>query len=262
MRVAELRGLWRRSVIMWPGGACDGTTRVAWLQGPSRYADLRQPSGLPACAAGTLRDLARPALDGMCRQEGFAGTLRAAAGVFHWERAIDFRPPAATPDAGTLRREAGRLVEEGCHMPYVEHWRPVCAAAAPCGALALASPSEGRRSLLVRVGRCFMLARDRRAVLPCGATLEACVAGAASLRAAQDMLDCEISLGRIGRGGWRICRSTLPFLAGSRLDIGWAPGCGHRVLRRMPDADGAWARVAYEVEAAEGDAGALLAPCA
>jgi hypothetical protein len=42
--VADLRGLWQRSMIAWPDGRRDDTTEVRWLQGLCADADLRRPS--------------------------------------------------------------------------------------------------------------------------------------------------------------------------------------------------------------------------
>jgi hypothetical protein len=47
MRLDQLVGLWRRSLIRLPDGTEDRTTEVHWLQGMSRYVDLRQPAGRP-----------------------------------------------------------------------------------------------------------------------------------------------------------------------------------------------------------------------
>jgi hypothetical protein len=60
LQVADLTGLWRRSLLVWPDGRRDTTTQVLWLQGLCAFGDLRQPQpqtdfSQPA-AAVRLRD--------------------------------------------------------------------------------------------------------------------------------------------------------------------------------------------------------------
>ena len=72
---------------------------------------------------------------------------------------------------------------------------------------------------MLRVGRRFMLARSRAVTLPASPSLAECVAGAGSLAAAREMVDCEVSLGRVEAGAWTIERSTLPFREGRALAV-------------------------------------------
>jgi hypothetical protein len=55
---ADLKGLWRRSLIVRPDGTRDTTSRVHWLQGAGAFIDLRQPQCLPHLAhLSALNDL-------------------------------------------------------------------------------------------------------------------------------------------------------------------------------------------------------------
>jgi len=218
LQIESLRGLWRRSLILWPDGRRDTETDVAWLQGPSYYADLRQPPRRPDFRGVTaLRHMTKAQAAWAAGQAGFAGRLERDGAFFEWQRALDFRPASGQPDAGSLRLEGGVLIEEGRYAPYVEHWHQGAGARTPCVALRLRDRSTGSEAVLVRAGDTFMYARGRMAALPSGISLTESIEGAASLRAAQDLIDCEISIGRAGLEGWIIKRSSLPFKEGLHL---------------------------------------------
>jgi hypothetical protein len=120
----ELQGLWRRTLIAWPGDRFDTTTEVYWLQGPSRYADLRIPAGRPKLeAAACLRDLDWPMLRFMTLQEGFIGHLELSHSLAHWHRIFDYQPASGVADKGRLEFADDILVEHGVEASYVEHWR-------------------------------------------------------------------------------------------------------------------------------------------
>jgi hypothetical protein len=256
MRVAEvsgLAGLWRRSLIVRADGTRDTETWVRWLQGPSLYADLRQPAGRPDFSGvRCLRDLTMPQLDWMAAQDGFAGQLLVDDAIFEWRRDIDFQPPGPTPDRGLLERDGDVMIEAGYHSPYIEHWRAE-SGPPPLYALRLRDSAAGCAGQIVRAGDLFSYARGRAACLPELADLRACIAGAGSVALAQDMADCEISFGAVTAAGWTIERSTLPFREGRRLFADLSPDLdrfealdrdvtGHDFTRR-------WA-----VTAVEGDA--------
>ena len=213
-------GLWTRSLLVLPDGRRDETTKVAWLQGPSLFVDLRQPAGRPACClVAGAGQLSPAACQWLATQSGFAGTFSAAGNIAEWQREIDFQPQAALPDSGRLEWQGEILVETGIHAPYLEHWRAGGAALAPSFGLRLQSAVDGRRAILVRCGPLFMLARGRApGMLLAGVDLTACLAAAADLAGMQALLDCEISFGRAD-AGWRIERSTLPWREGVRLAL-------------------------------------------
>jgi hypothetical protein len=254
LQIESLRGLWRRSLIFWPDGRRDAETDVAWLQGPSSYADLRQPAGRPDFqGVAGLRHMTETQVAWAARQEGFSGQLRRDGLFFHWQRQLDFQPDSGQPDSGRLELRDGILVEEGRYVPYVEHWHHGADARIPCAALRLRDCSTGCEGFLVRVGHTFMYARARAAALPSGISLSEGVEGAASLRTAQDLLDCEISIGAIGSAGWIIQRSTLPFKDGLRLH---APGIrdrGAKYLTADLTPEGALATREWDVLDIEGD---------
>ena len=213
----DVSGLWRRTLIAWPDGRTDAETEVFWLQGPRHYADLRIPSGRPASADATcLRELDWPMLRFLARQEGFFGHLEIDASAGRWHRAFDYQPDSGMVDRGALAFEDGMLIERGIDLPYVEHWsRPSDAGAVL--ALSLALEGEATLGCLVVADDAFIYARGRAQALPRGANLSQLVDGAASLQAAQDLFDCEISFGRRQGGHWRVERSSHCFREGAAL---------------------------------------------
>ena len=252
-KVGRLAGVWRRSLIIRADGARDSTTWVRWLQGPSDFADLRQPAGRPDFAGvECLRQLGRTHLDWMAAQDGFAGELTVSDGVFEWRRDIDFQPPGPTPDRGRLTRDGDTMIEEGYHEPYIEHWHYDGAARPPAYALRLIDNADGRCSQIVRVGDIFMYARGRFTDPPAAANLQACIAGAGTLEQAQHMVDCEISFGTITGADWVIAQSTLPFREGHHL--GMRPSTMlDRVCTADLSADGKAIKRDWTITAAEGD---------
>ncbi len=221
--IEGLRGLWSRSLIDWPDGRSDRETFVNWMQGPSFYLDLRQPTGRPDYrGVEHLRALKPADLGWLASQEGFAGELHYADGFFEWRREIDFQPQAVYSDQGRLWMEPDKMVEEGKDIPYIEHWHREPVGLDPVCALRLDDSATGARAYLMRLGSLFMYARARSAAVPAGLHLQDCVASAASLSEAQDLLDCEISQGVVSGADWIIQRSSLPFRETRRLDPVWA----------------------------------------
>jgi hypothetical protein len=216
--IPSLAGLWRRSLLAFPDGRADDTTSVAWLQAGLLYADLRQPAGMPdfSHAAG-LNDLTMDDCRWLATQQGFAGQFREVDDCFEWVREMDFCPSGPFKDIGRLAWRGDVLVEEGRDVPYLEHWHRDEPAAAPVASLALTTPGAGARGVLVRAGAAFMYAAGRALPLPAGADLAELVAAAPGLSAARQLLNCEISLGKIEGTAWRITRSTLPFRRGDDL---------------------------------------------
>lgn len=244
LTIADLGGVWRRTLVRESNGSTDRTTAVTWVQGPSLFGDLRRPARLDEeVGRGCLAGLDRPQLLALCRQKAFAGTLEADGSVFNWVRRIDLHPPTAVPDAGTLRWEQSArvepgvlLVEEGVHEDYLEHWAPVVRAPVTLAAAALLEdPQEGCAGVLVRAGSWFCYARDRSVPLPASAVpLAEQVAGCAGRAQAVALLDCEVSIGRVRTGRWEIAHSTLPHRVGSVLRPELSPSGDHL---RISDAD-------------------------
>lgn len=234
-QVAEMRGVWRRSLLVRPDGTCDATGFVVWMQGQRHFVDLRQPAGRPHFD-GPDR-LTEAQLAWLARQEGFAGELVQDGEFVEWRRALDFQPPSGSLDSARLWFDNTTLVEEGRHAPYVERWEPLPAAPSRCDASARLRYG-GRDAALVRCDDRFMLMVGRPAPLPPGT----------SLLNARLLIECEISLGVVSDEGWMIERSTLP----------WREG---RVLRPRLVGSQRWIGdgPAWEIVDADGNVGGLAA---
>jgi len=223
MTVADLQGLWRRSLIAWPSrGASDTTTSVRWLQGPRAYVDLRQPAPIPDFShARTLEDLTYDDCVWLARQEGFAGYLSFDGMHFEWLREIDFQPPSPSADAGSLRWEGDVLIETGRDADYIEHWhRDPSIPTSPADSVDLPGAAHKTRATLLRVGPHFMFARARATSLEKGyGSLAEYVAAAPDLAHARELIDCEISFGRVDESGLRITASTLPYRIGALMEL-------------------------------------------
>jgi hypothetical protein len=216
--IDDLQGLWRRSLIIWPDGQRDDTTSVSWLQGPNLYADLRSPTLRPTFHGVAGRnDLTPEQVKWLASQEGFAGRLTFDGQFFEWHRLIDFQPMAAIADSGRLWFGDGCMIEEGRVTPYIEHWhRSEQEPRTPNGAIHFTDIASGVEGFLVRAGAVFMYARDRDTSLNGAGSLSEQIMSAAPGEA-QAMVDCEISLGRIGPSGWIIETSSLPYREGASL---------------------------------------------
>jgi hypothetical protein len=215
MTIGALHGLWRRTVIERPGTAPDRSTEVHWLQGRRLYVDLRQPPDRPSFAdSRCLRQLGGREIAWLAGQEGFAGELTIADDHVEWHRAIDIQPASSLADRARLERRGDRLAEYGTEAEYFEEWQRQPGEAEPCWGLSLTAGKLSAR--LVRVGAVFAYARSRPQALGAAATLAELVGAASSLAAKQDLLDLEISFGRIdGEERWTIERSSLPFKEGT-----------------------------------------------
>ena len=213
--LAELAGLWHREYLSIPGKSPDDTTRVAWLQAGEFFCDLRQPADTTSFGnVQCLRELSGDQARALARQEGFAGTLTIDRDVAEWHRQIDYQPATGIRDRARVAWDGAALLEFGSEVEYTERWSLRRALAVPAWGVRLVD-STHRIALLVRSGEILMLARGRPVAAAPGAALAAHVAVAATLAEQQDLVDCEISIGRIEPAGrWLIERSTLPFKVG------------------------------------------------
>jgi hypothetical protein len=252
LTIAELTGLWTRSLMAWPDGRRDTETDVGWLQGMSAYADIRQPPGIAGqfAHARCLHDLSMADCEKLATQQAFAGVFLAHAESFEWVRVIDFQPRRASGDAGLLYWRDNILVEEGLQADYIEHWhRDPELPVRPCAALTLKGTEHGGWGSVLRVGNMFAYARDRQ-VAATQDSLAACIAGAADLNAAHALVDFEISIGTIAADTWRITRSTLPF----RVNAVFAHRMGNARFSMADLAPGGAAITReWEITASEGD---------
>jgi hypothetical protein len=249
--VSTLCGLWRRSIIIRPDGTRDAATSVRWLQGPSAYVDLRQPSAQPDFSGVRgLADLSWENCVSLAQQEGFAGKLVSDGSWFEWQRCIDFQPKTGRADSGSLTWERDVLVERGREIAYVEHWhRDPHPTTTPVYALTLRDARRSRNALLVRVGPAFMFARDRNVVPRAGRTLSERIVQAPSLQQARDLIDCEISFGAVEVEAFTVTASTLPYRVGDNLGPRYAEG-GITMHDRAPDGDAIRRR--WEITSSEG----------
>jgi hypothetical protein len=215
--LAELAGVWRRSLYVRSDGTSDRATAVTWVQGSRSYVDLRQPPRRPDMSGVTcLRDLTPAQLAWMATQEGFAGSLRADASDAEWERCVDMQP-ASPPDIGRLGWVGDVLIEEGVHSPYVEHWVRADPPG-PTWGVRLVDPQTATPGILVRVGSDFGYARGRGIRIGGPPGTPARVA-AADVAEAQELLDCELAIGSVAGDVWTIERSSLPFREGTDLGV-------------------------------------------
>ncbi|MFE3001156.1 hypothetical protein ACFXG4_40010 [Nocardia sp. NPDC059246] len=195
--MTDCAGLWQRTLLVDPCGVYDTTTDVRWLQGITRFVDLRRATPRPDFSGvRSAADLTAGHWAWLDTQDGFAGTLTQRADIFHWQRRVELQPPGPHPDEGAMSYADGVLVEAGVHADYFEHWIRA-AAPGPCWAMDLESPAGGS-ALVLRVGDLFGWAhRD-----PAGAV--------------------ELSLGTIADGEWLITDSSLPYREGQFLQSLWA----------------------------------------
>jgi hypothetical protein len=254
--LSEMPGMWRRALLVHADGARDATSQVRWLQAQTLFVDLRQAAELPDfLKLRCLNDLSAEDCAQLALQEGFAGRFGFDGDCFEWLRLIDFQPKGQLADAGRLWWEEEILMEAGRDVPYVEHWqRDPTVVTRPLAALRLRDPQANTTAIAIQLGTVFMYARDRRLELPSGTSLADCVAGAASLEVAREMLDCEISLGSAAFGANVILASTHPWRVSEYLQIECADStvsiravdpAGHPVVRR------------WEVIESEGDPGSV-----
>jgi hypothetical protein len=219
-KIEDLKGLWRRSLIVWPDGSRDETTQVRWLQGSRAYVDLRQPV-LPSSLSKKrgLLDISIEDCAALARQEGFAGYFTYDGSHFEWARHIDFQSKPLYSDVGSLWWENNILIERGRDVDYIEHWhRDDPSVLVTIAAITMRQADSGTKASLLRVGGNFMFARDRSIIPPVDKTLSECVAEASSLKEAQALIDCEISFGTVSAAGFVITASSLPYRIGDCLD--------------------------------------------
>ncbi|MEE2061439.1 hypothetical protein [Rhodococcus artemisiae] len=226
-----------RTLLSRPEHPDDTTTRVTWLQGRALYCDLRQPAALPKIEAPALRALGIGDLLVLADQDGFAGPLFDNSDHVEWGRTVALHPAGPTPDAGALNAlDHGTLVEQGIFEDYIEHWR-IAATSPDIDEYLLEDLDTGAPGVVVRVGGDFAFARGRTHVLdspPLDSPLHEQIRGAASLRAAQELFDCEIALGVVRDEQWIITASSLPYRVGAHLN----PVFGDRIGTRDHDLDG------------------------
>jgi hypothetical protein len=223
----SLQGTWRRRWIRRPHGRADATSAVFWVQGALRYGDIRIPAGRPSFAGvGSLAECSDAQLRWLATQQGFAGELTESDGVFHWRRDVDAQPPTGRRDAGRLRYVEGgtvAMIEDGADEPYSERWERIDdARGGPFVETSVALQTGGAgRGGLVAAGRHFLLALDRRPVLPVAESLRDLFEGELNADARRQLLDVEISFGVRAADGLTgtILVSTFPWREGQSVAL-------------------------------------------
>lgn len=200
------RGVWSRTLLQTPQDR-DEHTFVRWLQTSHWHADLRIPTAVRAASP-------RPDL-----QQGFCGLTtvepQGGAEVCTWHRQLDFQPPRPRPDAGRIEFDGpDRLIETGIHADYLEVWERVDGST---GRYAVLESHAADRTRLLIAGRFAMRVRARSAAWPAGTTPTDSLASLVQRHAAQaaQLLDFEISFGRLAQGRFWVEQSTLAALEGS-----------------------------------------------
>ena len=215
----RLWGLWQRTLYRARGGPSDRTTRVFYLQTPRLFADIRVPATRPSFShRAALTDLRPDERLALARQRAFAGHATVKGSRVSWHHAFDYQPYGgvlASGDEGEVAFQGARMIEQGVHADYVEHYLRLDGGKGPY--LALHAPAEGAspEGLVVVAGDHFIYARNRRARIPGFGNL------ADMLRRARDplaLLDAEFSYGRRrgGRVPWEVLLSTIPMREGRR----------------------------------------------
>ena len=233
------RGLWQRLLLSLPGRPVDTLTRVDWLQGDGFFVDLRQPPDLAGMvSARCLVELSPAEALALAAQEAFAGRFVLSGDEAEWQRGIDFRP-CPLGDRGRLEDHGDLLIEHGIEADYIEYWqREPQTATGTSGSALFRSEGDGCIAILVRQGNRFGYARDRQRPLERHEVLAELLRDA-SPEAARDLIDCEVSLGTVTAGGWRIDRSTLPWRKGARLIAANSQIGEDRLIVEDADAEGA-----------------------
>jgi hypothetical protein len=224
------RGVWRRTLLE-TADASDTSTTVFWLQASRWHADIRLPDDRPNFSGiHSLAECGPLHIAWLARQQGFAGITGVSKNAdgtetCQWHRLVDFQPPPATPDAGTMRFDGDELTETGIHARYLEEWRRLPDSADGYAVLQLqdaqGQPSSPLRLLLV-AGSHVTHVRGRTAPWPAdvapGTPLAALVAAGQV-----DLLDFEISYGQRSADGWTVSRSTLPWLENTSIAMRISP---------------------------------------
>jgi len=218
----------------------DLSTWVRWLQTAHWHADLRVPATARPAAGRRLFDGESAAR--LAAQQGHFGRttveqLPAAAEpdpgaadadgepqapalplpaveVCTWHRQLDVQPPGAHTDAGSILFDnPDRLIETGLHGDYLEVWERLPDTVGRSLVLEMAAHAEGQAAIWwLLAGGYLMRVRPRAAAWPADTAAGDTLASLLQRHpdAGADLLDFEISAGRLRGGLWTIERSTLP----------------------------------------------------
>jgi len=249
------RGVWRRTLLETPEEV-DTSTWVHWLQTARWHADLRVPAMADVGRSAIALDLMSPAQRlALGQQKGFFGRTevqpQGSREVCTWHRRLDLQPPGLTPDAGWMEFQGDdRVIETGVHGVYREVWERVPGSTGRTLVLADTNAPLGDEDAVLATARAFLLlageylmrVRPRCVGWPSatapGDTLSLVLDRHPAL--ATELLDFEISYGRLRDDIWRIERSSLPEFEGRTEAIHWQPLDDTRTQVRSASGTSVW----------------------
>ncbi len=210
------RGVWARTLLETPQTK-DESTFVRWVQTSLWHADLRVPLGISSSSSALQ----------LATQQGFCGVTEVnhsfKGEVCTWHRKTDFQPPRRELDAGWMVFETPeRVMETGVHAPYREIWQRLPDSTSRfivLGGLNAQGQMTAERFLVA--GDYAISVRPRPQVWPVTTFDSPSLQGVlrANPELAGELLDFEISFGRLGRDGWSIEQSTLPALSKTKWPL-------------------------------------------
>lgn len=226
-----LHGCWQRAWIEFPDGTRDETTFVAWLQLPSKMADIRIRADRPDLAQRTnVLDCTADELTTLANSEGSSGfttctpivtgddgVRRATAEWFTRGYGVAFQPVSAFPEPGLLEwsDDGTVLMERAPSGAYTEEWHLIPGSRGPLRHHVRPDGSE-----IYRAGDVAVLVVDRPSLVPRAARLQELIADCAgSQRQIAPLLDCEFSFARRRGSDFVIEASTLPWREGGTIDV-------------------------------------------
>lgn len=231
------RGVWK---LEWARDGNEPPTQplvVRDVQSPTLYGSVRIPKTRPTITAQSFDELTDAEIEALLAQRGFAGSATFDNGVAVWAHDIDFQP-RNHPDTARLTPKTPTIVsEKGLDGTWEEMWWNL--APAETRFLAVETTRDGRvEAVFVVVGDHFHYARNRRRELPTGTSLAAIAAGKSRAEIIE-LLDCELSYGRVhgGRVPWEIVHSTLPWRESKSLDAAAARAGGTELLNTFAPED-------------------------
>lgn len=135
IQIADLGGVWKRTLFVSPEGESDESSQVYWLQ------------------IGELAGDIRAALGADQAQTAFVSWLSKRDRVFNWNPIMRHGSVTnGSPDEGYLSFEGRRLREDGVHSPYLEYWERDEIGSDLDRAFEFSQPS-GEIGFLIEIGR-------------------------------------------------------------------------------------------------------------
>jgi hypothetical protein len=225
-----LYGCWKRAWIEFSDGSSDDSSRVYWLQTPSRMVDVRiaadrpqlaDRAGLSDCTLGELRSIARSdSSSGYTECEPVvldASGMRTATASWHTRgHGVNFQPVTAFPEPGLMSwsDDGTVMIERAPSGAYVEQWQLVPGSRDPLSVIEVGDQQ------VYRAGDVAVFVRDRPIPIPRMARLPDLLDDYRHDRSMiEALLDCEFSVAERTGNDWTITTSTLPWREGKGLDV-------------------------------------------